>query len=320
MMEARALPRGTGGPVAPPGPGEVWTVMHMVRWSAAYLGDKGVDSPRLTAELLLAHALGLERLELYLQFDRPLSAPELASFKPLLRRRAGREPLQYILGTVPFRTLELGVDGRVLIPRPETETLLDVLREVAAPQTPFSRALDIGTGSGAIALSLAAESLTGRAVGVDISAEAVALATENARRNGLGESVAFRVGPFFAAVAGETFDLVVSNPPYVPDREWEETEPEVREWEPALALKGGDDGLDVVRPLLAQLREHLAPGGWVALELASPQTRVVAELLEKQGTYTDVTVRDDLTGRPRYVLARRSQGRERASGPEPRGE
>lgn len=297
------------GPVEPPGPGQPWTVLHMIRWAGEYLDGKGVESGRLNGEHLLAFTLGTKRLDLYLQFDRPLSSEELERFKPLLKRRAGREPLQYIVGTAPFRDLVLKVDQRVLVPRPETEYLLDVLIEEASREkrdAPWDRALDIGTGSGALALALAAEGLAKATVAVDCSADALSLARENGESVGVAARVDFRLGSLLEPVAGEVFDVVVSNPPYVPDEEWASTEPEVREWEPSLALKGGHDGMDVLRALVDGVVDVLAPSGWLALEMAADQTEVVAELVRGTGGFERVAVRIDLAGRPRYVIAQRS--------------
>ncbi|MGI9627118.1 MAG: peptide chain release factor N(5)-glutamine methyltransferase [Longimicrobiales bacterium] len=307
MRESQARERPT--PVVhsdptPPAPGDAWTVMHMVRWSTAYLDERQIEGPRLDAEMLLAHALGTERLQLYLQFDRPLTAGELKAYKPLLKRRAAREPIQYILGSTPFRTLELSVDPRALIPRPETEFLLDVILQ-ASGSHPFSRALDVGTGTGAIALSLAAEKLAHSVCATDVSEEALELARANAERNDLEGVVDFRVGPCTVPFDGQAFDLIVSNPPYVPDQEWEETAPEVRDWEPSLALKGGHDGLDMVRTLIQEVPAKLKPGGWLALELASPQTTEVEEALRAEGNFAEAQTQEDLTGRTRYVLARK---------------
>ncbi len=291
--------------VAPPPSGEPWTVMHMVKWSASYLELRGVDSPRLTAELLLAHVLGAGRLDLYLQFDRPLTAPELASYKPLLQRRAAREPLQYVLGSTQFRGLDLLCDSRALIPRPETEGLLDALSSVSGQEGPVGQALDVGTGTGALALSMAHENMAGSVLGVDVSEDALDLARSNAARAGLESRVGFRRGSLFEAVNGEVFDWVVSNPPYVATDELSATEPEVREWEPRLALAGGADGLDVIRPLVAGAATVLRGGGWLALEVGWDQTAAVETLLKTSGEYASIDTREDLAGRPRYVLARR---------------
>ena len=291
--------------VSPPPPGAPWTVLHMVKWSAAYLRSKGVDSPRLTAELLLAHVLGTKRLELYLQFDRPLSQRELMAYKPLLKRRAAREPLQYVTGTASFRALELRCDPRALIPRPETEGLLDALVAEAVPLGPVSRALDVGTGTGALALSLVGEGMAEAVVAVDLSEEALALAEENAGLVGLAGRVDWRHGELLGPVRDETFDWIVSNPPYVAEPDLQVTEPEVRDWEPRLALDGGPDGMDVIRRLVDGAGGVLAPGGWLALEVGWDQTGPVSQRLVAGGEYEHVRAREDLAGRPRYVLARK---------------
>jgi release factor glutamine methyltransferase len=285
---------------APEGP---WTVLKLIRWSAGYLGEKGVERPRLDAEHLLAHALETSRLQLYLHYDRPLAPEELAAFKPLLLRRARREPLQYVLGRTGFRELELATDPRALIPRPETEVLVEVVLEGVRGRTGL-RALDVGTGSGCIALSLALEGPFTRVVGVDASADALALARENAARTGI--EVALRHGSLYDPLeAGEHFDVIASNPPYVARGEAGDLAPEIRDFEPGAALFAGPDGLDVLRPLVAGAPRHLAPEGVLALEVGASQTEAVAALVRATGAFDDVTVHRDLTGRPRIVAARR---------------
>jgi release factor glutamine methyltransferase len=264
-----------------------------VLWSAAWLRERGVEQGRLDAEHLLAHTMGTGRLQLYLQHDRPLDPEELARFKPLLRRRARREPLQYILGRTSFRELDLLTDGRVLIPRPETEVLVEVVLEWArrrAGSGPGLSAADVGTGSGCIALS----------------PEAMTVAAENLARVVREVPVELRQGDLLDALAGERFDVLVSNPPYVAGRERSELEPEVRDFEPALALFAGEDGLAVIAPLVAGAPEHLHPGGMLALEVGLGQAAAVAELVRATGAFREVVVRRDLTGRPRVVLG---QGR-----------
>jgi len=300
----------TGNHVAPPKAGQPWTVLHMVKWAGEYLTNKGVENGRLNGEHLLAHTLDLGRMDLYLQFDRPLIAEELSRFKPMLKRRAEREPLQYILGTAPFRNLTLRVDRRVLVPRPETEYMLEVLQEVVTeaghPRGPWMGALDLGTGSGALAIAMAEEGLAKGVVAVDCSAEALSLAMENAETLGFLGQVDFRLGDLFEPVHDDRFELVLSNPPYLPDGEWAETQPEVRDWEPSIALKGGADGMDVLRRLISRVASHVEVGGWLGLEMASDQTRCVAGLLGNEGNFGSVSVRNDLTGRSRYVFAQRS--------------
>jgi len=290
---------------------EIWTVLRLILWSAEYLGGKGVERARLDGEHILAHALGLGRLDLYLQYDRPLTPEELDSFRPLLKRRAAREPLQYILGSQPFRELDLEVDRRVLIPRPETEVLVgEVLAWAEAREDGPLDALDIGTGSGAIALSLALEGSFRNVVGTDLMAEALEVAARNRTAAGLDDRVELRQGADYAALAAdERFDIVVSNPPYVAEPERGTLEPEVADWEPGIALFAGIDGLDVVRRIVAGAPARLRDGGLLALELGAGQTGAVAGLLEGMGGWDGVTVRADLTGRERIVMATRAAAR-----------
>ena len=291
----------------------VWTVMDVVRVGGDYLSGKGVEQGRLDAEHLLAHVLGTGRLQLYLQHDRPLTRSELARLKPLLRRRAAREPLQYVMGSAPFRTLLLRVDRRVAIPRPETEYLVDVLKGLADGGV-FDSALDVGTGSGAIALALASERLARRVTATDVSHAALAAAADNAADAGLTE-IDLRAGPLLEPVADLSFDLVLSNPPYLTEAEWRSAQPEVRRWEPRAALAAGRDGLDVVRGLVAGLGRVLRPGGRVGLEVGSAQADTVAGMMETVPALRSVEVHRDLTGRRRYVFARRNTGTRSGPGP-----
>ncbi|NJD19558.1 MAG: peptide chain release factor N(5)-glutamine methyltransferase [Gemmatimonadetes bacterium] len=288
--------------------GEVWTVLRLMRWSGEYLEGKGVERGRLDAEHLLAHALGVKRLQLYLQYDRPLDREELDRFRPLLKRRAEREPLQYIVGRAAFRNLDLAVDRRVLIPRPETEILVDeVLGWAASRRAGALTALDVGVGSGAIALSLLTEGPFSLVVATDSSAGALAGARENARGLGLEGRLDLREGTLFSALApGEAFDVVVSNPPYVAEAEAAILEPEVGVWEPPGALFAGPDGMAVLRALVAEAARLIVPGGLLALEVGAGQVGLVVADIEAAGGYGDVRVRRDLAGRERVVLARRA--------------
>lgn len=276
----------------------------MIRWTAEYLGEKGVHNARLNGELLLAGVLGCKRLDLYLQHDRPLSAEELAEFKTRLRRRARREPLQYIDGTAAFRNLVLRVDPRVLIPRPETEVLVQQVLDWARGREALT-AVDVGTGSGAVALALATEGPFARVVATDAQAEALAAARENHALAAPGAPVEFRQGDLLAPVRGERFDVVVSNPPYVGDEERASLDPEVREWEPASALFAGVGGMDVIRRLVPQAAEALKPGGLLALEIGAAQGAAVARVIEETNAFGAPRVRPDLAGRGRVALAER---------------
>jgi len=283
---SKSLDRLPSSPLSAQGE-DVWTVLRMMEWSGEYLEGKGITRGRLDAEHLLADVLGLGRLELYLQFDRPLVAAELDRYRPLLKRRAKREPLQYILGRTAFRELDLEVDERVLIPRPETEILLDeVLEWAGAHAGEQARGLDLGT---------------------DTSAAALEIARCNAEASGLADKVEFRLGSYFDPVEeGEVFDLVVSNPPYVAEGEAPSLEPEVREWEPGDALFAGPDGLGALRAIVAGAGSHVRPGGLLALEVGAGQAGPVVAMLEDTGEYVDVRVRRDLAGRERMVLTRRA--------------
>jgi release factor glutamine methyltransferase len=278
--------------------------MDMVRWSGAYLADKGVSSGRLDAERLLADVLGVERLELYLQFDRPLTAEELAAYKVRLQRRARREPLQYILGRTAFRELELLTDPRALIPRPETEGLVELVLEHTRSRGGGLTALDLGTGTGAIALSLLQEGPFDRVVATDVSRDAVALARANAERCGLLARLDLRVGDLWQVVArDERFDVVVSNPPYVSTGEMAELQPEVGAWEPRAALEAGALGLDHIEALVAGAPAHLRRGGLLALEVGAGHGPAAAGLAGGVEGLVDVRVDRDLAGRDRYVFA-----------------
>jgi release factor glutamine methyltransferase len=286
---------------------KAWTVVEMIRWTAEYLGGKGVHNPRLNAELLLAGVLGLKRLDLYLQFDRPLSPEELTEFKDRLRRRARREPLQYIDGTAAFRDLVLRVDPRVLIPRPETERLVQEVLDWTRGRDNLT-AVDVGTGSGAIALSLATEGPFVRVVAIDAQADALAAARENHALAAPDAPVEFRHGDLLAPVRGETFDVVVSNPPYVGDEEAASLDAEVRDWEPGTALFAGIGGLDVIRRLVPQAASVLRPGGLLAMEIGAAQGAAVRGIIEATNAFGAPRVRPDLAGRDRVVLAERLQG------------
>lgn len=280
---------------------KTWTPLSLIRWTTSYLTEKGLPEPRLDAELLLADTLGLKRLDLYLQFDRPLLPGELAEFKRRLLRRARREPLQYIAGEAAFRNLRLYVDRRVLIPRPETEVLVDHVLAWAEGRQGLS-ALDIGTGSGAIALTLATERKAfERVVATDVSADALNVAEMN--RETVGARVELRHGSLFEPVRGERFDVIVSNPPYVAEPERQELAPEVADWEPAGALFSGTEGLDIIRLLVRGAPDHLRPGGILALEIGAGQGEAVRSLALESREYSWVEVKSDLAGRDRIILA-----------------
>ena len=277
------------------------TVLEIIKKTTKFFAGKGVESPRLQAELLIGHALGLKRMQLYLQFERLLTEADLEKIRPLVRRRGQREPLQYILGETEFHGLRLKVDRRALIPRPETELLLAAA--LAACSTPLARALDLGTGSGAIALAIAKEIPSAVVIGVDVSDEALALARENAIGLGLADRVTFLKSSWFAALPMDArFDLIIANPPYLSAEETAATAPEVHGHEPALALTAADGGLADLRTILAGAPAFLVSGGLLALETGITQHAELTALARASG-YTRVESRPDLTGRDRIVLA-----------------
>jgi release factor glutamine methyltransferase len=277
--------------------GDVRTLGEVLRRSTEHLAARGVDSPRVDAEHLLGHALGLQRIELYMHLDRPLTEDELARARGLLARRAAREPLQHVLGEWGFRRLTLTVDSRALIPRPETEVVVE--RCLAALDgAPAPRVLDVGVGSGAIALAIADEHPGALVTGLDVSPDALGLAAENRERTGL--AVTLLEGSFLDGLPKGPWELVVANPPYVDPLEAEALAPEVRDHEPELALYGVDAHRAIAEAALAVL----VPGGSLVLEIGESQgVRVVGEL-ERLG-YERVVISQDLAGRDRVVEGRR---------------
>jgi release factor glutamine methyltransferase len=277
----------------------VITLAEVLRRSTGYLESHGSPTPRLDAELLLSHGLGLSRLELYTQFDRPLTDDELAACRELVRRRGTREPVAYVIGQWGFRRLDLAVDARVLVPRPETEVVVDrCLRLLAGLEHPA--VVDVGTGSGAIALALKDERPDARVTACDISEDALAVATANAGR--LGLDVAFVRSDLLDGVDGGPFQLIVSNPPYVSAAEIDGLEPEVALHEPRLATVAGDDGMEVYRRLLPQAAERLAAGGWLVLECGAGQAPALTAAVGELG-YREPAVDRDLAGIDRVVWA-----------------
>jgi release factor glutamine methyltransferase len=277
----------------------VIALAEVLRRSTQYLEDRGSPTARLDAELLLAHGLGVSRIELYTGHDRPMTEAELDVCRELVRRRGDREPVAYIVGTRGFRHLDLKVDSCVLVPRPETELVVDrcleLLRDVPEPAV-----LDVGTGSGAIALAIASELPAGRVTATDVSPAALDVAWANAVA--LGLAVEMRQGDLLDGLGDRRFDLIASNPPYVSEQEIEGLEPEVAVHEPRLATVAGD-GLDAYRRLLPDAREHLVEGGWLVLECGAGQAGWLVSEVDRLG-YGAADVARDLAGIERVVSAR----------------
>ncbi|EDY82194.1 methyltransferase, HemK family [Verrucomicrobiia bacterium DG1235] len=280
---------------------EMLTVLDVIQRSSSFLEAKGVESARLNAEWLIASALGIDRMKLYMQFDRPLKEAELADMRSMVARRAKREPLQYIIGSAPFHELDLKVDARALIPRPETEQLVElVLGSLGENDAPY-RIIDLGTGSGAIALALAFALPRAEIFAVDASREALELAQENALRCGLQNRVNFVLSDWFSDFDPEgEFDLIVSNPPYLTQEELESAEPEVREHEPVGALVADREGLSDLETILQGAFGRLKPGGMLWLETGIGHRAELLALCENAG-YAESLGIDDWSGRARFV-------------------
>lgn len=277
---------------------ETWTVIQLLRWTADYFNGKDIESGRLEAELLLAHTLDLDRVGLYLHFDRPLTPVELADFRAKVQRRARREPVQYILAETEFWSLPLQVGPDVLIPRSDTEVLVE---EALRRLQQGGSMLDVGTGSGAIAIAVASERPAVDVTAIDCSRPALTVARANAEMHGLSGRITCREGDLAALPAGP-YDLVVSNPPYIAESEWAGLMAEVRDHEPRIALHGGIDGLDAYRHLARQAMTVLKPGGWLLVEVGAGQADVVRELFEQAGL-SALGVRKDYAGIARVVYA-----------------
>ncbi len=282
-----------------------WTVLDLLRWTTGHFQKLGIATARLDAECLLAHALGTERLRLYLEFDKPVEEAERARFRELVRRRgADRVPVAHLTGRREFWSLPLRVTKDVLVPRPETETLVEAALALLAKDAP-ARLLDVGTGSGAIALALLSERPALRAVATDVSPAALAVARENAEALGLADRLELREGFLYGPVAGERFDLVASNPPYLADAEAAGLAPELAS-EPPGALFAGPEGTELLRPLAEGAGELLSPEGAILLEIAPAQAPAVLGWLHAAGL-AETRVHDDLARRPRVVSGRRAR-------------
>jgi len=283
-----------------------WTVRRVLGWTTQHFEKLGLDSPRLTAELLLAHVLHTSRVRLYTDLDRPLEAGELAAYRGLIARRAAGEPTSYLTGTREFYGRTFVVDPRVLVPRPETELLVEAVLQ-AVPRDAEIRVLDLCTGSGCVGITLALERPRARVLATDTSPGAVEVARANAAALGPADRFEARLGDLLAPVEGEPpFDVVVANPPYVPTGELPTLSPEVRR-EPPLALDGGADGLDVVRRIAEEAPRRLVPGGLLALEIGDGQGPAVHSLLEAAG-YGSVRIERDLARHDRLALGTHPRG------------
>jgi release factor glutamine methyltransferase len=293
------------------------TVLEAIQKSADFLAKKNVESSRLQIELLLAHLLKMPRMKLYLNFERALSLTEIDSLRELVKRRGQREPLQHIVGSMSFCGYEIAVNRHALVPRPETELLAETgWQFLSAISHHPSTALDFGTGTGCIAIALAAKCPNARVVALDISTKAIALAKENAKKNNVAERIEFLQGDGFAALQnrwGERprepkqdfqFDLIISNPPYIPTAEIETLQPEVKNFDPRNALDGGADGLDLYRKIAAEAKPFLKPDGKIMLEFGDGQAEAVCKIFENEKWIVEA-VKEDYSQRARILIARK---------------
>ena len=281
-------------------------MLEVIQRSSEFLAKRGVESPRLQTELLLAQVLALPRMKLYLDFERKLNETELEKLRQFVRRRGEREPLQHIVGSTSFCGLEIAVSSAVLIPRPETELLAErAVKLLKERGVEGASVLDFGTGSGCLAIAIAAQVAGAEIHALDVSEDALAVARTNAARHGLSGRIQFHRGDGFAALPeGMRFDFIVSNPPYIATEEIASLEPEVRDHDPRLALDGGTDGLDFYRRLAAEAGARLNAGGRLLVELGDGQAAAVRALCESAGWRVE-PVENDYTGRARILIAHR---------------
>jgi release factor glutamine methyltransferase len=278
-----------------------WTIREVLNWTRGYFENAGIVQPRLEAEILLAHALEVDRLHLYLAPDKPLTHDERTRYRSVVKKRHSGTPLQHLIGEVSFYGLRFRVDRETLIPRAETEELLDqVIKN--APRDRATRCLDLGTGTGVIAVCMARYLSSAEVVASDLSPSALQVARENAKLNNVENRIEFIESDWFEDIRG-SFDLIVSNPPYIPSRDLRSLAREVRDHEPSVALDGGADGLEKIRMMAVQLPHHLNPDGVVLLEIGHDQGARVQEILESIGL-SEVTITGDMAGKDRFAVGR----------------
>jgi release factor glutamine methyltransferase len=293
-------------------PPDDWTILALVQWTSAYFESHQIDSPRSTAEILLAHVLKISRIDLYLRYDQPLNRAELTDYKELIRRRIRREPVAYIVGEKEFWSLSLIVNRHVLIPRPETECLVEqALGEI--PEQPIDRPfriLELGTGSGAIVCALSSQRPGHHFFALDKSVEAITIARRNVIRHGLDSSVGFICSDLFSALEGHRarFDIIVSNPPYIASAEIDRLQPEIVRYEPRCALDGGSNGLAVVDRIIRTAQDYLRPDGALILEIGHDQFETVRAIAGDVNGYGSITVKRDFGGFHRVVRMVKSTG------------
>lgn len=291
----------------PGNPETQWTLLSLLNWTTSYFRSHHIESPRASAEILLAYALDIRRIDLYLRYDQPLDVSELKKFKALIKRRMAREPVAYIVGFKEFWSMKMHLNREVLIPRPETECLVEAIQNYnqKTPALRPKKILELGTGSGAVILALASLSREHMYMASDRKQSIVQVARNNARRHLLDDSVSFFVGNWLEPLKheGKLFDIIVSNPPYIVSRVVETLQPEILKYEPRAALDGGEDGLDCIRQIIATAHNCLKKGGQLFLEIGHDQKNRVQHLFEACGGYQQVIFQKDYSGHDRVVQA-----------------
>jgi release factor glutamine methyltransferase len=287
-------------------PSPKWTIIKTLEWTADYFKQHSIPQSRAVAEILLAHILGCARIDLYLRHDQPLNEKELASYRQVIRRRTKFEPEAYIIGYKEFWSLSLQVSPDVLIPRPETECLVESILE-RIPEDAIVRVLELGVGSGAISIALAHDRPHWRFWATDISQRAIGIAYTNAARLLPKTTIRFFTGRWFEAIGshGPGFDLIVSNPPYIPTANLDQLQPEIKSFEPYKALDGGPDGMDSLAQIIDYAHIHLNPGGWLMLEMGHDQQSRVQDRVLCHDAYDFIEFRNDYSGYPRVAQIRR---------------
>jgi len=277
-----------------------WTILDLLKWTTAYFNTHAIDNPRSTAEILLCHVLGGRRIDLYLQYDRPMNRDELKTYKTLIKRRLDREPVAYIVGSKEFWSLDFKVNQDVLIPRPETECLVEASLAVMESRSGSGplRVLELGTGSGAVTVALSTENPQHVYFASDRSLKALRVAAQNSTAHGRREGTHFFAGDWFSPLqkTSSRFDLIVSNPPYIPKEEIRNLQPEIHQYEPLEALDGDMDGLGDLRRIIEKAPEHLRPSGHLLLEIGYGQKDPVTQIAEENGRYECVSFLKDYSG------------------------
>lgn len=282
-----------------------WTIIKLLNWATSYFKSRDIEGPRTSAELLLAHVLGVKRIDLYLRYDQPLLGDELSRFKALIKRRIDREPVAYIVGQKGFWSIDLAVSNDVLIPRPETECLVEVALEMLAGESATipKRILELGTGSGAVILALANQYPGHLYFASDVSPNAIGIARMNARQLRLEDNIHFFCGDWLSPLGPESdyFDIILSNPPYIKSADMDQLQPEINIYEPAIALDGGGDGLCCVRRIVNQAFGYLKPRGALMLEIGHDQKEDVHSIMRECGRYDNFFCTKDYQGHDRVI-------------------